>query len=132
MIEKVLFQRNIAHLSQAEGTLFGTTPIIKLIGKVGYSPGADSILNESFDPPKHLLAPLQTTYFRNLQWKNRTEQSGAPKTININQIKKGFKNWKLITSISPSNRHLGYYKLLLVADSHYKKDETKKGATKYE
>ena len=130
MIEKVPFQRNIAHLSQAGETLFRITPIVKLIGKDGYSPGADSVLNESVDPPKHLLAPLQTAYFRNLQWKNRTEQSGAPKTININQIKKGFKNWKLITSTSPSNRHLGYYKLLLVADGRYKKDENQEMSNK--
>ena len=61
MIEKVLFQHNIAHLSQAEATLFTTTPLVKLIGKDGCSPGADSILNESFDPPKYLLTPLQTT-----------------------------------------------------------------------
>ena len=27
------------------------------------------------------------TYSRNLQWKNRKEPSGAPKTINIEKIK---------------------------------------------
>ena len=91
VIEKVLI-KHIAHLSQAEGTLFTTTPLVKLIGKDGCSLGADSILDESFVLPKHLLTPLQTAYFRSLQWKNRKEPSGAPTTINIDQIKKGFNN----------------------------------------
>ena len=51
-IEKVLIQRNIAHLSQAKGTLFTTTPLVKIIGKDGCSPGSDFILNGSFEPPK--------------------------------------------------------------------------------
>ena len=36
--------------------------------------------------------------------------------ISANQIKKGFKQWKERTSTSPSNRHPGHYKSLLVAD----------------
>ena len=78
-----------------------------------------------FVSPKYLLTPPQTAYFRNLQWKNRKEPSGTPTIINIDQIKNVFKNWKEITSISPSNRHLCHYKSLLVADGHYKKYENK-------
>ena len=77
-----------------------------------------------------MLTPLQTAYFRNLQWKNRKEPSGTPTIINIDQIKNVFKNWKEITSISPSNRHLCHYKSLLVVDSHYKKDENKEMSNK--
>ena len=34
-------------------------------------------------------------------------------------MKQGFQNWKDTTSTSPSNRHLGHYKALLVSDSLY-------------
>ena len=73
---------------------------------------------------------LQTTYFRNLQWKNRKEISGTATAININQITKRFTNWKEITSTSPSNRHLGHYKSLLVTDGHYKMDENQEMSNK--
>ena len=73
---------------------------------------------------------LQTVYFRNLQWKNRKEISGTPTAININQITKRFTNWKEITSTSPSNRHLGHYKSLLVTDGHYKMDENQEMSNK--
>ena len=50
---------------------------------------------------------------------------GAPETININDIKVGFKNWKEKTSTSPSNRHFGHYKALLAADGKSMKYQNK-------
>ena len=52
-IEKVLMKRNIAPSSQAKGTLFTTTPLVKLISKDGCSPGADSIIDGLFVPHKY-------------------------------------------------------------------------------
>ena len=66
-MQKVFIRRNIAHLSQASRTIFTTTPLVKLIGKNECTPVADSILEGSSNPPKHLLTPLQTAYFQNLQ-----------------------------------------------------------------
>ena len=51
----------------------------------------------------------------------QTRSTGAPETINVSEIKKGFKRWKEKTSTSPSNRHLGHYKSLLAADGKSKK-----------
>ena len=110
--------------------LYSQQPTSQTHRKNGYSPGAYSILNESFDYPKHLLTPLQTAYFRNLQWKSRKELSGAPTSINVNKITKRFTKWKEITSTAPSNRHLGHYKSLLVADGHYKIDENQEMSNK--
>ena len=42
--------------------------------------------------------------------------------INIDQIKQGFKQWKERTSESHSNRHLGHYKSLCVANGEHKKN----------
>ena len=95
-----------------------------IIGKDGCSPGADEILLGTFKPPLNLLTPLQSQYFKHLQWKNKIRPKGAPETININDIKEGFKNGKK-TSTSPSNRHLGHYKSLLAADGKSRKDKNK-------
>ena len=62
-----------------------------IIGKDGCSPGADEILLGTFKPPLNLLTPLQSQYFKNLQWKNKIRPTGVPETININEIKEGFK-----------------------------------------
>ena len=105
-IEKLLIKRNIHHLSQAEGLLFTTNKLKVLIGKDGCFPGADEILRGAFEPPKNLLTPLQSQYFTNLQWKNKTRPTGAPETINVSDIKEGFKRWKEKTSTSPSNLSL--------------------------
>ena len=75
-------------------------------------------------PPPNLSTPLQAQYFKNLQWKNKIRSTGAPETIKIKDIKKGYKKWKGITGTSPSNRHLGYNKSLLAVDGTSKKDQT--------
>ena len=96
--------------------------IIDLIGKVGYAPGTDTILNGSYIPPEDKLLTLQILCFKNLQWKNKMKPKGAPTMINADQIEQGFKQWNERTSKSPSNRYLGHYKCLLVANDKHKKD----------
>ena len=39
LIEEVLVKRKIAHLSQTEGTLFTTTPLVTIFGKDGCTSG---------------------------------------------------------------------------------------------
>ena len=43
-IEEILIDRNSQHLGQAQGTLFTTPEVIKLIGHDGCSEGADAVL----------------------------------------------------------------------------------------
>ena len=45
-----------------------------IIGKDGCSPGADEILLGTFKPPLNLLTPLQSQYFKNLQYKKKLNQ----------------------------------------------------------
>ena len=120
-----MIKRIIHHLSQAEGTLFTTNKMKSIIGKDGCSPGADEILLGTFKTPLNLLTPLQTQYFKNLQWENKIRPTGAPETININDIKEGFQKLKGKTSTSPSNRHPGHYKPLLAADGKSGKVQNK-------
>ena len=122
VIEKLLIKRNIHHLFQAEGTLFTTNKMKNIIGNDGCSPDADEILMGTFNHHPNLLTPLQVQYFNNLQCKNRIQPAGAPETINMNDIKEGYKMERK-TSTSPSNRHLGHYKLLLATDKTSKKDQ---------
>ena len=61
------------------------------IGNDGYSLGADEIMIRTFNPSPNLLTPLQVQYVNNLQWENRSRPTGAPKTININNIKDEYK-----------------------------------------
>ena len=96
-----------------------------IIGKDRYSSGADEILLGTFKPPLNLLTPLQSQYFKNLQWKNKIRPTDVPEKININEIKEGFKKLKEKTSTSPSNRHLEHYKSLLAADGKSRKDQNK-------
>ena len=100
-----MIKRKIYHLSQAEGTLFTTNKMKGIIGKDGCSPDADEILLGTFKTPLNLLTPLQTQYFKNLQWENKIRPTGAPETIIINDIKEEFQKLKGKTSTSPSNRH---------------------------
>ena len=93
-----------------------------IIGNDGCSPDADEILMGTFNPHPNLLTPLQVQYFNNLQCKNRIQPAGAPETINMNDIKEGYKMERK-TSTSPSNRHLGHYKSLLATDETSKKDQ---------
>ena len=118
-----MIKRIIHHLSQAEGTLFTTNKMKGIIGKDGCSPDADEILLGTFKTPLNLLTPLQTQYFKNLQWENKIRPTGAPETVNMKDIKDGYKKWKDKTSTSPSNRHLGHYKSLVAADRTSKKDQ---------
>ena len=62
-----------------------------IIGNDGCSPRADEILMGTFNSPPNLLILLQVQYFNNLQWKNRIQPTGAPETINMNDIKDGYK-----------------------------------------
>ena len=53
---------------------------------------------------------------------NKHKPKCAQTLTSVNQIKQGFKQWKQCTSASPSNRHLGHYKSLLVTYGKYKDD----------
>ena len=62
-IEEILIDRNRQHLGQAQGTLFTTPEVLKLIGYNGYSEGSDSVLKGTVDTSHIRITPLQKTYF---------------------------------------------------------------------
>ena len=85
---------NVHHLSQAEEILFTTDKMKNIIGNDGCSSGVDEILMETFKPPPNLLTPPQVKYFHNLQLKNKIRPTDASETINMQDIKDGYKSGK--------------------------------------
>ena len=65
-----------------------------IIGKYGCSPGADEILLGTFKPPLNLFTPLQTQYFKNLQWKTTVDQQAHQKQSKLMTSKKDSTNGK--------------------------------------
>ena len=74
------------------------------------------ILKGTFDYSSLDLTKLQISYIKELKKHSGILRSPISNNISIENMKKGFQKWKETTSISPSNRHLGHYKALLVSD----------------
>ena len=121
-IETLIVERNIKHLSQAEGLMSTTKTMKIIIGSDKYTLDVDAILSSNFTPSSNLLTPPHERYFQNLQRKNNIQPKGAPNTINIDDVNEGFEKWEEKTSTSPSNRHIGHYKSLLARNGHNKKE----------
>ena len=62
-IEEILIDRNRQHLGQAQGTLFASPEVLKLVGHDGCSEGADSVLKGTADTSHMKITPLQQIYF---------------------------------------------------------------------
>lgn len=100
-MEEILISINKQHLGQAQGTLFTTLEVIKLIGIDGCSQSAESMLNDNADTSGIDLTPLQKIYFSNLQSKKTKGNNSIKSTVPIKDMKDGYKK---STSTSPSKQ----------------------------
>ena len=64
--------------------------MVDIIGKDKCAPGADKILNGTYDPPTENVSSLQIAYFKNFQWKKKHKPKCAQTLTSVNQIKQGF------------------------------------------
>ena len=49
--------------------------MVDIVGKDEYAPGANNVLNGTYDPPTENVSSLQIAYFKNFQWKTNINQN---------------------------------------------------------
>ena len=119
-IVQIFNQRNKKHLNQAQGTTCTIPPMSSLLGDDSFTPFGEEILNGTEDFTNLPLSKVQKQFF--LSVKRESTDKPIPPKISIIQMKQGFQKWREKTSTSPSKRHLGHYKCLLIPDTN--KDDT--------
>ena len=95
-------------------------PMSSLLGDDRFTTFGEAILNGTADFTNLPLSKVQKQFFLSLKRESIDKQ--ILPTISIFQMKQGFQKWREKTSTSPSKRHLGHYKCLLIPDNN--KDDT--------
>ena len=120
-IVKNFNQRNRKHLNQAQGTTYTIPPIsTSLLSNDSFTPFGEAIINGTVDFTNLPLSKVQKQFFKSL--KRESPDKRILPAMSISQMKQGFQKWREKTSTSPSKRHLGHYKCLLIPDNN--KDDT--------
>jgi hypothetical protein len=91
--------RNIGHFGQSKDTPFASEPLQSVLGYEGTSIIATNLIFNQTKPPEFNNLP---EYIKQIS-----------DTITFEEFCAGFRVWNERTTTSPSNRHLGHYKLLL-------------------
>ena len=120
-VEDHLFARNITHFGQAKETPWTKAPFDN-IPFDGSGPIAESILDGTY------LYAQTGSHGKYIQLLLDALQRRLPDLsveLSNDDISKGLRVWKEITSTSPSNRHLGHYKALLSPDGREQNETTK-------
>jgi ribonuclease HI len=107
-----LIVRNIGHFGQSKDTPFATSPLNNLLGYKGTSIIATSLIfNKTKHPDFNNLPDHVKDIINKLGDGQRIQP--IPEIITVDEFCSGFRVWNERTTTSPSNRHLGLYKLLL-------------------
>ena len=109
-MEELLIQRNKKHFSQADGSPFTTSRIIKSLGKYG-----NSSLSEDIFKGEANIASLSATDATTkilLSLKSTAPKNSIPVYISSKEIELAYRAWREQTSTSPSGLHLGHTKAL--------------------
>ena len=106
-IQELIIGRNIVHFGQAQGTPMTNEPIKTII-----KPGM-----KLHEIDKEAVAASNTTQaakdiIESLEINNEPISA----TLDIDEMKAGYKNWRETTTTSPSRRHLSHYHALLQPD----------------
>lgn len=116
VIDKI-YQRNLRHFGQAEGSPFTAPPLSVAFGYTGMTYHGTSLVQEGSLPPmldhisqheQDILQQLKPTDSPHVTYNNLITFDGFSKAIS---------KWREATSTSPSGKHLGHYKSLLSIDS---------------
>jgi hypothetical protein len=105
-IDNAIINRNKKHFNQAQGTAPTTSPFIDLSGRNAEN-GITRMQNVSWSSYNKMT---QTLYHQLIE----KRLPPIDTTITSTQIKDAYKAWNEKTSTSPSGRHLGHYKVLLM------------------
>lgn len=113
----LLFTRNITHFGQAEGTPFTVSPIKDLFGYNGMQGAGIGLIQQghipiALDPIKPHVHEILTRLAEESDTRNTMKD-----LLTLENFQATIKKWSEATSTSPSGRHLGHYKSLLLIDS---------------
>lgn len=111
-----LIRRNIQHFGQAEGSPFTRQPIKGAFGYRGIGPTVEAMLSTNQIPS---AISEQVSEGTQLILNKLTDGNSLPTmsdNISCESFWKAMRVWDEQTSTSPSGRHLGHYKALLMAD----------------
>jgi hypothetical protein len=106
-----LYQRNKSHFAQAHGSPCTTPNVMTVLGSSGTTPAAINITKGLI--PSHLSPNMQL-----LMREINSNPTPIPHHYAMDDMIKGFKTWKERTTTSPSGKHLGIYKSMIVAQQH--------------
>jgi hypothetical protein len=111
-IEEALIQRNIKHFGQAQYSPFASDPLATELGYEGTNGASMNVLNGKL--PSSYLQCDETTQLIIDKLSTRPTSLTVPDTLSFDAFKNALRSWKEKTTTSPSGRHLGHYKCLLV------------------
>jgi hypothetical protein len=117
-IHQALLARNKKHFHQAAETPFGHGILQDLVGFSGLNSAATDIINGSFLDKHDLpdILPETRQMIMELAMPDQIKCLKDPISAEITEADfvSGFKKWKERTSTSPSGRHLGHYKAIIL------------------
>ena len=121
-IEDLIIKRNKKHFSQADGSPFTTTRIIKALGKYGESTMSQDIFKGIADIES--LSPTEATAKILSSLKSNAPQNSIPSYISPKEMENAYRAWREQTSTSPSGIHLGHTKALYKCEDHNPTENT--------
>jgi hypothetical protein len=107
-----LHERNKIHFKQAHGTPFTIHPLAITIGDNGCTKTATTILDGKYLP--FSIHPAARSILNECARVREPSTSTFP----LHDMIKGLSHWREATSTSPSGKHLGFYKSLIIATKH--------------
>jgi hypothetical protein len=117
-LDPLVLKCNIKHFSQAHNTPFTIQPILQLFG--------DGCTSEALDALNGNIPTNITKHSQMLLQHMKRVREPLPLDMTFEDMCRGYSKWREQTTTSPSNKHRGIYKSLLIAIKFkiYTKEET--------
>ena len=122
-LEKVILERNQKHFSKAKNSPWNIPPLKHINKNTNYNLEKNQMGNQICLSQDNTLETITVlNLLKQLTKENKTKWSSD---ITFDQFIAGLRNWKEQTNTSPSGRHLGVYKALLIAYTDFGNEFTK-------
>eukprot|EP00957_Ditylum_brightwellii_P210872 15365507-Ditylum_brightwellii.AAC.1 len=125
-MDAALFKQHLQHFSQATGTPFTINPLLSTFREYTETQEGKKFRDGSLSIDQLPVEKYTREFLKELQ-----KKPSDPTPINTNlcpaDIKRNYKNWKEVTSTSPSSRYLSLYKTWI--NNPEEKDDEYEGIT---
>lgn len=124
----IIVARNISHFGQAQHSPFATAPLLDVFGYTGTTASANALIDQGILPASCTADEVHKgakDILRKLADRQNTTSNSFH--VESEEFWSAFQKWDERTSTSPSNRHLGHYKVLQLSDgndANYKSKHT--------